>query len=225
MRDLLVATTNPGKIREILPILLDVTRAGTPVRLLTLADLGRAIDEPEETGLTFAENARLKAAYYARATGLVTVAEDSGLVIDALGGRPGVLSARYPGATYPDKFANLYRELNQHPRPWTARYLCAVSVAEPAADGALFECEGVVGGEIWPEPRGSHGFGYDPIFYFPEYGATFGEVTDERKSLVAHRGRAFRQLRTFLMDPGPRTSDAGLRTSDPGLRTLDPGPD
>jgi len=193
MPDLLIATTNPGKIREIVPIL-----AGTPYRLMTLPDLGRSIVEPEETGRTFRENAALKATYYAAQSGLLTVAEDSGLVIDALSGRPGIHSARYPGETYPDKFANLYRELAGHTRPWSARYVCAVAVQGPGAHHTIFECEGVVDGEIWPEPRGARGFGYDPIFYFPEYAATFGEVDDERKSLVAHRGRAFRQLRDFL---------------------------
>ena len=199
MRDLLVATTNPGKIREILPIL-----DGTSVRLLTLADLDRPVAEPEETGRTFAENAQLKASYYARETGLLTVAEDSGLAIDALDGRPGIHSARYPGATYPDKFSNLYAELAAFPRPWTARYVCALALVEPtppfphSPNPPLFECEGVVEGEIWPEARGTHGFGYDPIFYCTEYGATFGEVEDALKMKVAHRGRAFRQLRTFL---------------------------
>ena len=197
--DLLIATTNPGKIREIVPIL-----EGTSYRLRTLADVGRPIAEPEETGQSFAENARLKAAYYATETGWLTVAEDSGLAIDALGGRPGIHSARYPGATYPDKFANLYRELASHARPWTARYVCALALVAPIAPlphcliAPLFECEGVVEGEIWPEPRGTQGFGYDPIFYCPEYAATFGEADDAQKMKVAHRGRAFRQLRGFL---------------------------
>lgn len=193
MPDLLIATTNPGKIREITPILV-----GTGYRLLTLADLGRTIAEPDETGQTFRENAALKASYYATESGLLTVAEDSGLAIDALGGRPGIHSARYPGATYPDKFNNLYRELTPYPRPWTAAYVCALVLQGPES-GVVFECDGIVDGEIWPEPLGSYGFGYDPIFYFPGYAATFGEVDDERKSLVAHRGRAFRQLRSFLL--------------------------
>jgi len=210
MTELLIATTNSGKIREIVPIL-----EGSPFRLLTLADLRRAISEPEETGRTFGENARLKAGYYAGVTGLLTVAEDSGLAVDALGGRPGIHSARYPGDTYPDRFQNLYRELAPHSRPWTARYICALALVEPnpplshSPTPPLFECSGVVEGEIWPEPRGTQGFGYDPIFYFPEYGATFGEVDDARKSLVAHRGRAFRQLREFL-NSGPWTLDPGL---------------
>lgn len=198
MTSVLIATTNPGKIREILPIL-----AGTSVELLTLRDMGAEIAEPEETGQTFAENALLKSRYYAAATGLTTVAEDSGLAIDALGGRPGIFSARYPGATYPDKFQNLWTELAPYPQPWTARYVCALALVAPSTDGALaeplFECTGEVVGEIATTARGSQGFGYDPIFYFPEYAATFGEVDDARKAVVAHRGKAFRVLRNFLV--------------------------
>ncbi len=213
---LLIATTNPGKVREIRLLLADL-----PIRLLTLTDLS-PVPDPEETGETFAENARLKAEYYAAAFGLPTVGEDSGLEIDALNGRPGVRSARYQGATYPDKFENLYRELASHPRPWRARYVSAVAVTgrqalgtrhwalgtqtnaqcpAPSADEALslaFDCVGTVEGEIWPEPRGSHGFGYDPIFFYPPYGATFGEVDDARKLAVAHRGVAFRKLAKWL---------------------------
>jgi XTP/dITP diphosphohydrolase len=192
---MLLATTNPGKIREILRVLEDV-----PVEIRTLADLP-PVAEPRETGRTFAENALLKARYYAAASRLPTIAEDSGLEIDALGGRPGVESARYPGATYPAKFRNLYRELAEVPRPWTARYVCSVAVVDPglpAGADVLFTGEGTVEGEIWPEPRGSHGFGYDPVFYYPPFGATFGEVDDARKLEVAHRGRAFRLVRTWL---------------------------
>ncbi len=196
MTDLLIATTNAGKIREIVPIL-----QGPSVRLLTLADLETPPPEPEETGKSFAQNARLKAAYYAGKTGLITVAEDSGLVIDALDGRPGIHSARYPGATYPDKFANLYQELAPFARPWKARYFCSLAVQRPGAsvEGPLFSCLGVVLGEIAPEPRGTHGFGYDPIFYYPDFNATFGEIDDARKSAVAHRSKAFRQLREYLV--------------------------
>ncbi len=192
MTDLLIATTNPGKLREIRPILGDL-----PLRLLTLGDLPAPIPEPEEDGATFAENARIKARAYARASGLLTVAEDSGLAVDALGGRPGIHSARYPGATYPEKFANLWRELAPFPRPWTAHYVCAVAVARP--DGTLVhECDGRVDGEIATAPSGPRGFGYDPIFFVPDYQATFGEVDDDRKAAIAHRGMAFRVLRDLL---------------------------
>lgn len=199
---LLLATNNAGKIREIRRLL-----AHWP-HLVTLADLP-PIPEPEETGATFAANAALKARYYAAQSELLTVAEDSGLAIDALGGAPGVHSARYPGATYPDKFVNLYAALRAHPRPWTARYICAVAVSDAMEAGSsdpatslLYECQAAVEGEIWPEPRGTHGFGYDPIFYYPPYGRTFGEVDDEEKLAVAHRGRAFRLLDAWLSAPG-----------------------
>jgi len=193
---MLIATTNPGKIREIQRVL-----AGATSGLKTLMDV-RAVAEPLETGDTFAENARLKAEHYARATGLPTVAEDSGLVIDALGGRPGVLSARYPGATYPDKFANLYRDLAACPPPWTARFVCALAFVGPPHAGApppvLFETEATVEGEIARAPRGRSGFGYDPIFFYPPYGTTLGDVDDDRKLAVAHRGKAFRLFRHWL---------------------------
>lgn len=197
---LLIATTNPGKIREIRRVL-----AGLPVAVLTLSDLPPT-PEPEETGRTFADNARLKAEYYASAMGVTTVAEDSGLVIDALGGRPGVESARYPGATYPDKFANLHRELASHPRPWTARFVCSLAcVGAPTAGRPplLYATEASVEGEIAPAPVGVFGFGYDPIFFYPPYGTTLGDVPDERKLAVAHRGKAFRQFRVWLEAGGP----------------------
>jgi len=191
MPPLLFATTNPGKIREVRHLLVSWPN------LRTLQDLP-PIEEPEETGATFHENAVLKAAYYGRASGMVTVAEDSGLVIDALNGAPGVHSARYPGATYPEKFANLYAALAGHPRPWIARYVCAVAVVEPQAGRLLFTTDGIVDGEIWPTPRGDQGFGYDPIFYYPPFARTFGEVSDADKLTVAHRGRAFRQVEEWL---------------------------
>lgn len=198
MTPLLIATTNPGKFREIRLLL-----HGLPLTLLSLADLPPAA-EPEETGHTFAGNARLKAREYARASGLVTVAEDSGLAIDALGGAPGVHSARYPGATYPDKFKNLYAALAPHPRPWTARYVCALALVDAMSPAVAFETQATVEGEIWPEARGTHGFGYDPIFYYHAYGRTFGEVDDREKLAVAHRGKAFTALRLWFEAGGLR---------------------
>jgi len=195
MTPLLIATTNPGKFREISLLL-----HGLPLIFLSLTDLP-TFAEPEETEPTFAGNARLKAREYARASGLITVAEDSGLAIDALGGAPGIHSARYPGVTYPDKFKNLYAALAPHPRPWTARYVCALALV----DGRVgFETQATVEGEIWPEARGTHGFGYDPIFYYPGYGRTFGEVDDREKLAVAHRGKAFAALRRWLEAGGLR---------------------
>ena len=192
MEPLLIATTNDGKLREIREIL-----RGLAIPLRSLNDFP-PVQEPEETGSSFSANALLKAEAYARATGMVTVAEDSGLEVDALGGAPGIHSARYPGATYPEKFANLYAALAPHPRPWTARYVCAIAVVNAGASQLLFETVATVEGEIWPEPRGSNGFGYDPIFYYPPYGKTFGEVDDVRKLAVAHRGLAFKTLRRWL---------------------------
>ena len=131
----------------------------------------------------------------------MTVAEDSGLAIDALDGRPGVHSARYPGDSYPIKFNNLYGELAPFSRPWTARYVCSLAVAAPGPHGEpqpAFACEATVEGEIAPEPVGDFGFGYDPIFHYPAYGTTLGNVADERKLAVAHRGKAFRTLAAWL---------------------------
>jgi XTP/dITP diphosphohydrolase len=202
----LIATTNAGKLREI-RLLLD----HVPFRWLTLQDVP-AVPEPEETGETFAANAVLKARYYAAASHFPTVAEDSGLVIDALGGRPGVMSARYPGATYPDKFRNLYQELAPHSRPWTARFVCSLAFVGnadssafpvafghwPLADSVLFTTEATVEGEIAEAPTGTFGFGYDPIFFYRPYGCTLGEVEGDRKLAVAHRGKAFRAFREWL---------------------------
>lgn len=196
---ILIATTNAGKIREIVDAL-----DGVPATMVTLADLPSPPPEPDETGTTFAENAAIKARAYAYATGLPTVAEDSGLVIDALGGRPGIHSARYPGVSYAEKFRNLYEELAPHPRPWTARFVCSVAFVAPdsrtAPDTApvAFACEGSVEGEIAANPRGIHGFGYDPIFFHPPFGVTLGEVETARKRIVSHRGAAFRQFRDWL---------------------------
>jgi len=193
MRRLVVATTNRGKLREIALLL-----AAVPFGLVTLADWPE-IPAPEETGRTFAENARLKALYYARQTNELTVAEDSGLEIDALGGAPGVESARYGGAgsSYPEKFSLIYdalRAKNVGTSP--ARFVCALALA--GGDGVLFESTGTVEGTIAPEPKGSGGFGYDPIFYYPPFGCTLAEATADQKATVSHRGQAFRKLRTYL---------------------------
>ena len=192
MRRILVATTNPGKLVEI-RALLD----GLPVEFLTLTDLP-PVPAPEETGRTFAENARLKATYYARATGFATVAEDSGLEVDALGGAPGVESARYGGADagYPEKFARLAAAMaaaGSDDR--TARFVCALALADEGQ--VKFEAAGTVEGRIAPEPRGTGGFGYDPIFFYPPFGMTLAEA-GPRKAEVSHRARAFRELRDYL---------------------------
>jgi XTP/dITP diphosphohydrolase len=194
-RLLLIATTNRGKLAEIAPIL-----QGVPFALRTLADFP-GIDVPEENGRTFADNARAKARHYHAATGKLTVAEDSGLEIDALDGAPGVESARYAGAdaSYPEKFRLLYDALRASGGLGSrARFVCALALVD--ANGVLFETQGVVEGRIADEPRGSGGFGYDPIFFYPPFDATLAEVSD-RKSAVSHRGQAFRSLRAFLNSP------------------------
>ena len=189
-----LATTNPHKVREIRALLADLD-----VEIVGL-DAAAAIDPPEETGATFAENARLKAVYYAQATGMTAIAEDSGLEVDALGGAPGVESARFAGAdsSYPEKFARLYEMLDARGgRDSAARFVCAVAVAD--GDRVVYEARGTVEGLIAPEPRGTQGFGYDPIFFYPPEGRTLGEVSDEVKRAVSHRGAAFRQLRRWLL--------------------------
>lgn len=208
MTRLLVATTNPNKLREIRDVMADV-----PVRLIGLNDLPLVVAEPEETGETFEENARIKALYYdAHAAAgdsegpVLTVAEDSGLVIDALDGEPGVRSARYlrPDATYPERFAEIFRRLDARPEgPRTARFVCAVAVVSNGR--VVHETRGVIEGEIAREPRGTAGFGYDPIFFYPPYGGTLAEVTQASKLHVAHRGIAFRALAEWLRKGRPGT--------------------
>jgi XTP/dITP diphosphohydrolase len=198
MTRLLVATTNLHKLREIKGLLADL-----PVEIVGL-DAMPAVREPEETGDTFAANARLKAQYYDGqpkiTPGLVfTAAEDSGLVIDALDGEPGVRSARFlrPDASYAERFEEIFRRLDARPDlPRTARFVCALCVVR--AGRIVFETEGRVDGEIAREPRGSAGFGYDPIFFYPPYQCTLAEVTQASKLRVAHRGTAFRAFANWL---------------------------
>jgi XTP/dITP diphosphohydrolase len=201
---LLIATTNRDKLREIHTVL-----AGAPVEILTLADLP-PVEEPDETGTTFAENARLKALYYATAAlslndpSLLTVAEDSGLVVDALDGEPGVRSARFlrPDASYAERFDAIYGVLATQPgRPRTARFICALAAVR--GTDVVFETSGTIEGEVSAQPRGTNGFGYDPIFLYPPYGQTLAEVNDEQKLRVAHRGHAFRQLRRWVEAVSP----------------------
>jgi XTP/dITP diphosphohydrolase len=191
---LLVATTNAHKLREIRPLVAD-----SPIQIVTLADVP-PVPEPTEAGATFWENAREKALAYARATGLVTVAEDSGLVIDALGGEPGVRSARFlgDGVDYPTRFAEIYRRLARVPGDSrTARFVTALAVANGAS--IVFETEARIEGGIATTPSGSEGFGYDPIFLYPPLGRTTAAMTREEKGAVSHRARAFRDLRRALV--------------------------
>jgi len=190
-KQVLVATTNPGKIREITAIL-----EGAPVTLLTLASFPDVV-EPEETGTTFMDNARLKALYYAAATGLPSVADDSGLEIEALDNAPGVHSARWYGSDYAVKFGMIYQLLRERGLETSpARFVAAVAFAE---DGRVaFEGRGVVEGEIAREPAGTYGFGYDPIFYYRPYGCTLAQVDGDAKARVSHRARAVRALEQAL---------------------------
>ena len=196
MRPLLFATTNANKVREVRSLLRHA-----PVVLSTLADWP-PLAEPEETGDTFEANARLKARYYAaRHPGLV-VSEDSGLEIDALGGEPGVRSARFlaPDASYPDRFTAILRRLEGVPATGrTARFVCAVAVA--SGDRVCFETRAVVAGRIADAPAGSGGFGYDPIFFYPPLGCTLAQAGDA-KAGVSHRGQAFATLTRWLHDLG-----------------------
>jgi XTP/dITP diphosphohydrolase len=194
---LLIATSNANKVKEITPVL-----GGCGVELLTLADVA-AVAPPEETGGTFWENARIKALANAKATGLTAVAEDSGLAIDALGGEPGVHSARFlgPDVPYAKRFEEIYRRLaaldsNRNDAPASARFVTALAVA--SGDTVLFETEAAIEGVIAPRPSGEHGFGYDPIFYYAPLKKTTAQMTLEEKSAVSHRGRAFRDLARWL---------------------------
>ena len=194
----LIATTNPNKVREILPLL-----DGLDVELVTLADFD-PIPEPEETGATFWENARIKALAYATATGMTAIAEDSGLEIDSMGGEPGVYSARFMGVntSYPDRFVEIFRRLDRHPRD--ARFTTALAVAR--GHEILFETETSVAGEIAHAASGEHGFGYDPIFFYRPFNVTTAQLPDRDKAVISHRARAFRDLRRWLTTLSFRTT-------------------
>jgi len=190
---LLLASQNAGKLAEMRQLL-----AGLPFEVVGPRDLGIA-DAPEETGATFAENAREKARHYARLSGLLTVADDSGLAVDALGGEPGLYSARYGGPGLDDPGRNrlvLDRLLDVPDVKRTARFICALAAVR--GEEVLFETEAAVQGLIAREPKGPNGFGYDPIFFYPPFDRTFGEVPPAQKDGVSHRGQAFARLREFL---------------------------
>lgn len=193
MRELLIATANPHKVNEIVGVL-----EGLPIKLKTLTDFSD-IEIPNESGSTFSENAREKALHYSRATGLLTMAEDSGFEVDGLNGEPGIYSARYlrPDASYPERFDAIYRALRgRNLTTSAARFVCALALAHNHR--IFFQTEGIVEGQVAREPAGRGGFGYDPIFLFPPYGKTFGEVSPAEKLAVSHRGQAMRALRAYL---------------------------
>ena len=189
---LLVATHNQGKLIEYRNLLADL-----PLALTYLEEIG-VREEVAETENSFAANAALKAQHYANLTGLWTWADDSGLEVDALQGAPGVHSARYagPAATDQDRYQKLLRELQSHPRPWTARFQCVVAIARPAADAQT--CTGTLEGTITGAPRGSNGFGYDPVFFVPEKGRTLAELPTSIKNRISHRGRASGNAKVLL---------------------------
>jgi len=198
MRVLLLATTNQHKLEEYRAILSDV-----PFRLLSITDVQLGLDV-KETGTTFAENAELKALAYAQAADLLSLADDSGLEIDALGGAPGVYSARFAGsdASYEERFRLILERLKGLPvEQRTARFRCAITLAEPS--GYYRTVEGVLEGVIADAPRGENGFGYDPIFLVPELGETLAELTPDQKNRISHRERAAQLARALLKNwPG-----------------------
>ncbi len=194
------ATGNEGKVREIREILGDMQ-----ARVVTMKEAG-LYTEAEEDGSTFLENAVLKAQAVARRAGesrdwkdAIVMADDSGLVIDALGGEPGVYSARYMGhdTSYREKNKNLIERLEGVPKEKrTARFVCAIAAVLP--DGRLLTAEETMEGCIGYEERGENGFGYDPIFYLPEFGCSSAEITPEQKNSVSHRGKALRAMKKKL---------------------------
>lgn len=192
-KQLLLATTNPGKINEMRAILQSL-----PLELLTPADIQLSL-EVAETGDTYRENATLKAQAFAQASGMISLADDSGLEVAALNGAPGIHSARYapqPNATDADRRARLISELRNQPRPWEARFYCLVAIATPEA--FLHYSEGICPGEIIPEPRGQDGFGYDPIFLLPTLQKTMAELDTRTKNEFSHRGQAVKAALPIL---------------------------
>jgi XTP/dITP diphosphohydrolase len=198
-REILVATTNPGKVRELRAML------GGSVEWRSLADFP-AVGEVQEDGATFAENACKKAMAYARATGLWTLADDSGLVVDALGGAPGVNSARFSGERPAGADRKLLDRRNMEKvlsllagvpaERRTARFVCCLCLASP--EKILIETQGMLEGVIIDRPAGTGGFGYDPIFYVPRLGQTIAQLGEQEKNAISHRGNALRRLRPLL---------------------------
>jgi XTP/dITP diphosphohydrolase len=194
--ELLVATNNAGKVRELSQLL-----SGFPLRLRLLEEFP-GVEEAEETGATFAENAAIKARHYSARTGLLTLSDDSGLAVDALGGAPGVYSARYAGreATYAERMSKLTAELDATgDADRRARFVCVIAVADPAAS-TLHTFEGECLGRLARAPRGTGGFGYDPLFVPDGYEQTFGELPADIKHRLSHRARALRKAARHLRE-------------------------
>ncbi|VEP18710.1 dITP/XTP pyrophosphatase [Hyella patelloides LEGE 07179] len=182
MKKLIVATSNPGKLQEMQEYLTGLNWE----LVLKPAEL-----EIEETGVTFIENAILKASSVAKALDKWAIADDSGLAVDALNGAPGIYSARY-GKSDLDRINRLLKELGNNQNR-QAKFICAIAISRPSGSIVL-QTEGICHGEILSEPRGDGGFGYDPIFYVPSQQQTFAEMSSETKNKVSHRGLAFEQL-------------------------------
>jgi XTP/dITP diphosphohydrolase len=190
MTDIVLASSNPGKVREINQLL-----AGMDLRVRPQSDFGVA--DAEETGLTFVENAILKARNAAAHTGLAAIADDSGLEVDALNGAPGIYSARYAGsgASDADNLQKLLVELHEVPEARrTARFQCLMVYLRHQSDPTPLICQGTWEGRILFEPRGEHGFGYDPVFYVPTHDCASAELAPEVKNALSHRGQALRKL-------------------------------
>jgi XTP/dITP diphosphohydrolase len=185
MLQLLIATQNRGKMIEIQALLQDM-----PLEVIRPDQIGLDL-KVEESGQTYAENAARKASAFAQAAGLLTLADDSGLEVDVLGGLPGLYSARFapqPGATDADRRAYLLQRLSEFQPPWKAQFRCTIALSKPG--GELLFAEGVCPGEIISEERGNNGFGYDPIFLIPEICLTMAELTTREKNRISHRSRA-----------------------------------
>jgi len=192
-RRVVLATLNPGKVRELASLLGDL-----PIELLSLAEIPRA-SLPAETGATYVENALIKARAARRLTGLAALGDDSGLEVDALDGAPGLHSARFggPGLDDAGRVALLLERLGSVPAgSRTARFRCVIALVDEA--GGERTVEGVVEGEIAAAPRGTGGFGYDPVFLYPPLARTFGELSDADKERVSHRALAARAARALL---------------------------
>ena len=195
MTELLLASKNPGKLVEMQALLADMSFG-----LLLLQDVGVEL-AVEESGSTYSENAVIKARAGALASGLITLADDSGLEVAVLEGKPGLHSARYsrkPAASDADRRAKLLQELDKYSRPWLASFHCAVAVVTPASK--LYLAEGECPGEIIPEERGRYGFGYDPIFFFSGLNRTMAELNMEEKNRISHRAMALKKLKPILTE-------------------------
>lgn len=197
MKKILFATTNEGKLKEIRSILADLN-----CEIISLKDAG-ITSQVEENGTTFEENARIKAEAFAKESGFITLADDSGLEVDYMDKAPGVYSARFLGedTSYDIKNQYIIEKLSTaKEEERTARFVCAICAAMP--DGTIYETRGVIEGTIAHEPAGENGFGFDPIFYVPKFGKTTAELSPEEKNEISHRGLALKAMKKKLCDMG-----------------------